>query len=178
MTKKMPSYYLEKYIGYVLGSVAAILAYRYSNPNLVLGKSEIFDKSIDVGGISFGFLLTVLTLLIQTENSVIQKLKNSNRFADLIQFNKEVVLCSVALFSYSFFLLIYSGELLKMASCEPSKISASIYFFIVVLTANKVYIFLRVFYNLTPNGLTRKIQPQNRSDPQRSDPQTPAPKQV
>jgi hypothetical protein len=147
MKCKMPSFYYEKYSGYFYSLLAGYLAFRYIKPSLILGRSEIFDKSIDVGGISFGFLLTVLTLLIQTENSVIKNLKKGNRFSELISFNKEVVICSILLFSFSLFLLIYGGEALKL-NCIFSKLCVSIYFSIVTLTANKVFIFLRVFYSI------------------------------
>jgi hypothetical protein len=148
MSRKPPTYYIERYFLYVLSILFGILLACYTDPKTVLCKSGIFDKAIDVGGILFGFLLTVLTLLIQTNSAVIKQLKNGGRFKDLISYNKEAVFCSVLLFSYSFLLLIYAEYIVVYTSFFVDKIAYGLFASIVLITVLKTYKFTKIFYKI------------------------------
>lgn len=58
---------------------------------------SFMDKSIDISSISFGFLLAVLALLLQSDTPAITRIKESGRFGELINFNKKAVIASALL---------------------------------------------------------------------------------
>src|SRR5437660_889871 len=77
MAAKFVSYYIEKFSGYIIAAGVTVLAYYFIDFDKIEINDLFFDKLVDFSGILFGFLITVLTILIQTHNTQIERLKKS-----------------------------------------------------------------------------------------------------
>lgn len=151
MKFKTGSYYLEKLGGYFFALIIFFLTFNFINPNTILCKGDLFDKTIDVGGLTFGFLLTVLTLMLQTPLKLINAAKRSDKFSELINSNKEAVLVSIVLVGFSLILISLTDFNYNLHHRYIPNLLASTYTGLVFLTANKAYNFLKIFYIIILN---------------------------
>lgn len=117
-------------------------------------KEKVFSKEIisvvvNIAGILFGFLLTVLALLLQSDSKSLKLIKVYGRFGELIKFNKSAVYSSALSLVLSLIFLI-------VIDLKP-EISFHIYlydflkwfwFFILMTTLLKTYRYVDIFYNL------------------------------
>ncbi|MFD2966289.1 hypothetical protein [Sphingobacterium bambusae] len=71
---------------------------------------KLFDKAVDYSSISFGFLLTVLAILLQTQTKAISATKGAGRFGDLILANKKGAVASIILVFISIGYLSINSE--------------------------------------------------------------------
>ena len=94
---KHVSYYVEMYAGYIYAIVATLLGYFFIDFRKFEINDLFFDKLIDFSGIFFGFLITILTILVVLKNEKTELLKKHNRFKHLIFLNKEVVIISAVI---------------------------------------------------------------------------------
>lgn len=140
----------EKYLPTLSAIIIIGLNYKFEfSEKLDMGK--FVDKAIDISSISFGFLLAVLALLVQTSNSKIERIKVAGRFSELITFNKKAVMASALLAIIS---LIYVGLNLQTNNNQgyifeslSFKLFADIVFFaIFIYQIAVVYLFLDLFY--------------------------------
>jgi len=111
---------------------------------------KFVDKTVDYSSISFGFLLTVLTILLQTQTKAIVNIKNAGRFNDLIKANKRgVALSLILVFVSILFLSLYDSDLLKLIVCKNWTIQSlinSTFLAIFVFQLIEVVLFLEIFY--------------------------------
>ncbi len=101
---KTPLFYIEKYLGLIFGIGASYNCYIHFSCWLFTVEKDFTDREITVCASLFGFLLTILTLLIQGQSETISEMKKHGSFKRLIHFNKTVILISaittlIALFS-------------------------------------------------------------------------------
>ena len=81
---------IQNYLALLFAVIALIINLKYD-----FGKSvamdKIMDKAIDISSISFGFLLTVLAILLQGNNPALIRIKGNGKFEDLVSLNKKAV---------------------------------------------------------------------------------------
>lgn len=147
---KHASYYVERYAGYIYAIVATLLGYFFIDFSKFEINDLFFDKLIDFSGIFFGFLITILTILVVLKNEKTELLKKHNRFKDLIFLNKEVVIISAAICIYTIFILAFKGNVhLSFASEDDLKRYGSLLLiFLIVLMVSKTFTFLKTFYQI------------------------------
>ena len=94
-----------RYLSSVIGVITFVSNYKYEYSKLI-DTEKLMDKSIDFSSISFGFLLAVLTLLLQNTGPAMQRIIKAGRLKDLINSNKKAVISSAIL---AFTALIFIG---------------------------------------------------------------------
>lgn len=111
---------------------------------------EIINAIITISGILFGFLLTILALLLQSDNKSLRLIKIYGRFGELVLFNKRAVYSAA-------FALIISLVLLIIIDLNDSKIYwiinfmkilKYVWFYSFIATLLKTYRYIDIFYNL------------------------------
>lgn len=145
---KTASYYIEFYGSYFLALLAGIISYKLILPDAILTKIEVFDKTIDFAGITFGFLLTVITLLIQTPLKVVQSIKVNKQFERLVNANKRAVISALFLVAFSLTILIIRKNETMFLDCSDlyKRLLNGLYIFLVILTLLQSYFFVKIFY--------------------------------
>lgn len=104
--------YLEKVYPMLFSVGICMLLYINRNNSIIKDfYAAIFDKDfltavLTVASIVFGFLLTAITIIYQSESPVIVELKRAGRFHELIDYNKTAVKCT--------FYLVLSTSILLM----------------------------------------------------------------
>ncbi len=140
----------EKYLSGLIGLLVFVLAICLEPSPLL--KMDIFvEKAIDISSISFGFLLAVLALLMQSETTGIKRIKEAGRFSELIAYNKKSVMASAVL---AVMCLIYVSldipesykQHLLFGSTTIGLIWDSIVFGFFAFQIMSVYLFLDLFY--------------------------------
>ena len=147
---KLTSYYIEKYAGYLFAVLATILGYCFIDFRKFEINDLFFDKLVDFSGIFFGFLITILTILISLKNEKTELLKQHNRFKDLIFFNKEAVIVSAVICIYAIFILAFKGNIhFSFASeYDLKKYGSLLLIFLITLMVSKTFSFLKIFYDI------------------------------
>lgn len=148
---KTVSYIWEKYSSYVIALIISILCFKFLDLSKFSKSDILFDKTVDFSGIIFGFLITVLTILIQTNNAAISLLKKTNRFKDLLGFNKRVIFISALLCFYSVLILIFKEYSFYNYNDAPQYFM-TLYIFLFVTLILSTYGFLRIFYQVIRDG--------------------------
>lgn len=138
-------YYIELLIAPSTGLGVAVLNILF--PELIrCSDAEFFiSKTIDISFIMFGFLLTALTLLLQTSPSI----KERKLFPRLIDFNKKVVLLSLVLGFYSLF---YVSLFDTIAKSSFKEFVVSLFLFFFVFLFGEMIKYIRVFYKMINEG--------------------------
>lgn len=95
------AYWFEKLIGIISGGLACYLAFKYWNDGSALNTSKYYDIIIKASSSLFGFLLTILALTINGNNSNVVKMKEKGSFLRLVRYHKVVVLLAFILVVYS-----------------------------------------------------------------------------
>lgn len=140
----------QKYLSVILSIITAIINYRYYF-SLNIDMSIFTDKAIDFSSISFGFLLAVLALLIQSDTPALNIIKINGRFNELISLNKKAVIASaflvvVALIYVSFKIDVSFKDYCLYHNFHLKKIADSLVLAIFIYQATEVYYFLDLFY--------------------------------
>jgi hypothetical protein len=106
------AYWKERYRGILLGFICSILVFLIK-PELPIWKD--FIKEIpDIGMCTFGFLLTFLGIILQGGSKTIEWMKSKEiLFKRFISFNKRIVILSVILSLYAYFLSYFNFEWLQ-----------------------------------------------------------------
>lgn len=140
----------EKYLAIVTAIITATVCFKY-NIGAFLDMEKFVDKAVDVSSISFGFLLAVLALLLQTNTDKINIIKQSGRFSELINFNKKAVIASAIT---AILALVYVGlklyENSAVINFHPNTaiktVADTIFFACFAYQIVLVYLFLDLFY--------------------------------
>ncbi|UKJ07920.1 hypothetical protein [Solitalea lacus] len=142
-SNKSDRYYLEKY-GPLLLSTVITVSTAYFQLYKKMDLEKLLDKSIDFSAICFGFLIAVLTLILQSDSSSVKKLKEFNKFNDLIKYNKIAVLLS-AIVSVAAILLLSTKGMIE-SFCLVKTILYNLLIFLLSWQVIEVFKFLRLFY--------------------------------
>jgi len=104
--------YWEKFYPYILSIILLIITYNYipSEIKTKIFSGNIFESVLTLSGISFGFLITILSLLLQMTNRSLKMLKELDKFDLLISYNKQAVYNSAITMIISLVLLIMSSN--------------------------------------------------------------------
>lgn len=144
---KTPAYYFEKFIGKIAAIAFILVVLNFWDRFSIITEKDIFDKLITVSATLFGFLLTVLTLIVQSTSESVQNMKRHGSYKRLIKLNKSIVLLfafisliSIALFIKSQALQDASHTALKY----PSVIVVSLFMRAIIET----FIFTLIFYKI------------------------------
>lgn len=99
----------EKYYPYLISILLLFIFYKYVPLDIQekIFKENIFESVLTLSGISFGFLITVLSLLLQMTNRSLKMLKELDKFDLLISYNKQAVYNSALTMIFSLILLIF-----------------------------------------------------------------------
>lgn len=110
--KKKIAYWKEKFGGIILGFILFVIVFLI-NPEL--SKWREFIKEIpNVGMCTFGFLLTFLGIILQGGSKTIEWMKSrENLFQRFIAFNRRVVVLSIILSFYAYFLAFFNFEWIR-----------------------------------------------------------------
>ena len=149
-TQKILKYW-ESYYPVILSAILTMIFFflcRIPLKEKVFSK-EIISVTINITGILFGFLLTVLALLLQSDSKSLKLIKVYGRFGELIKFNKSAVYASALSLILSLIFLIFID--LKPEKCFYIYLYESFkwfWFFILMTTILKTYRYVDIFYNL------------------------------
>ena len=113
---KTLGFWFEKLLSYGIGILTFYICLNYSHKLTFLKDDDFLDKIISITSTLFGFLLAVLTLLLQSNSPTVEKMKKHGSFLKLIYLNKTTVLVSLINCILSFFL--YFGMKLKSEKSE------------------------------------------------------------
>jgi uncharacterized membrane protein (DUF485 family) len=140
----------EKYLSVFMAVVIAFVNLKI-NFSSKIDMNSFMEKSIDISSISFGFLLAVLALLLQSDTSAITRIKANGRFGELINFNRKAVIASAILAIVG---LLYITT--KISTCYANvlifnqfklgHLSDCIVLAIFIFQLIEVYLFLDLFY--------------------------------
>lgn len=105
---------IEKIYPMFLSIIICFLLYYYRNNTIVQNiyagvfSDEFLTAILTAASIVFGFLLTAITIIYQSESPIIVELKRAGRFQELINFNKTAVKWTFYLvITTSIFLMTY-----------------------------------------------------------------------
>jgi uncharacterized membrane protein (DUF485 family) len=137
-------------LSFLLAIIVFVLNFKYDfSSNMDMDK--LMDKAIDFASISFGFLLAVLALIIQSDSPALQRIIESERFKELIGLNKRAVLSSALL---CFTALIYIGFKISETQINISgnvklhHVGDSLCLAIFIYQITEVLLFLDIFYTI------------------------------
>lgn len=141
---KTLSYYIESYTGIVVGLFVG--SYLYSQDVFFWGKDNVLiSQSIDICFILFGFLLTILALIVQGDNQTLQRLRKHSGYSRIILFNRRIVILSVILGFFSTLALAFIDT---PTFLSVNQIAFSTFIFLWIWLLWDTSIFLKVFYNI------------------------------
>jgi hypothetical protein len=96
--------YLEKYGSFTLGLIISVAFYLYVGVSY-RASVELIKQFTTIGTCTFGFLLTLFSLIIQGDNHAINKMRARHKpFLRFINMNKKIVVLSFLLTIYSYFI--------------------------------------------------------------------------
>lgn len=147
---KTVAYYLENYIGRAIGFGLGIFCIVRHKGFSVIVNSSFFDKLISLCTPMFGFLLTILTLIIQSNNKAITELREYPSYKRLILFNKRIVILSAIICVLSLLLITTKDKLYsinELLLTIPSSINLALFTWFLI----DVGIFVLIFYALIIN---------------------------
>ncbi|MDD2635943.1 MAG: hypothetical protein PHW82_10630 [Bacteroidales bacterium] len=138
---KTDKYYFEQSLAPIIALLFGVANLIWQNLFTCKDPTMIISKSIDISFIIFGFLLTVLALILQTT----KKIRNRNLYPRLIRFNKRIAYLSLTAGFYS---LIYSSVFSSISTTIYKEYFVSIYIFVFVWIIIDLILFIRIFYKL------------------------------
>lgn len=149
-TKRILNFW-ERWYPSFIAVILTFIFYFFCNDEVktAVFTKEILNTCINISGIIFGFLLTVLALLLQSESKAILLIKQYGRFGQLIQYNKIAVYSAALTLILSFLLLITFDLTITQRFWEIFvEVSKYIWVFIVFSLMTKTYRYIDIFYTL------------------------------
>lgn len=144
---KTIGYWIERLSGYI--SAVIIMYFSFDNWQKLdfMQSVDFLDKIISITTTLFGFLLAILTLIIQSNSLTITKMKNHGSFKRLILLNKLTVLTSIINCIYSL-ILAFSIKLIEIKSLTLLKIATTINIGIFSFVIVNTFLFTIIFYRI------------------------------
>lgn len=142
---KTDRYYIEllyaPFIALTLGVVNLIWpnVFKYQDPIIII------SRFIDISFIVFGFLLTVLALILQST----QEIRSRKLYPRLIRFNKRIVYLSLFSGVYS---LLYSSMFTSISKSVFKEYCVSIFIVLFIWVILDLLHFVSIFYKLAENN--------------------------
>ena len=155
-------YYIEKYIGIVLGSVIGLCLYFHWFEGSVLLKEKYYDLVIKLSVSIFGFLLTILALIVNSSSPAVTTMRESKDYPRLIEYNRAAVfLCFlIIIFSVIMYLIISpdagTNDFKGRFGSNSLKTLICIHSILCVWSAVDSAIFVRIFYIIIIFGTRKK----------------------
>lgn len=151
---KKPAYWKEQLGGIALGLIFSVLVL-LSNPELSNWK-EFIKEIPTIGMWTFGFLLTFLGIILQGRSKTIEWMKSREiLFQRFISFNKRIVILSITLSVYAYFLAFFNFEWIGVYFTNYIylyemilQILISIFVFLAVWFLYDIMYFIKIFYLL------------------------------
>ncbi len=140
----------EKYLAILVSVIVVVLNFIWQF-TVVINMEKLVDKAIDYSSISFGFLLTVLAILLQAQTGALKAIKEAGRFNDLISFNKKGVVSSLVLAIYAIVYIslgIEKSNLQLLSVISPRDFLDNIFIFILMYQLIQIILFLDLFYEI------------------------------
>lgn len=108
------SKFFESYKGYLSGTIVLVL-YLFCRESVdISGEMKMLSPFMSIGGALFGFMLTLLGIILQGQTKLINEMKkNDYLFKRMVQFNRSVVLKSIVVV----IILFYLPAILKLIEC-------------------------------------------------------------
>ena len=139
--------WIEKLLGLVAGMVSALLFFRFWQSGIFISTEPFLDKIITISTTLFGFLLTVLTLIVQSDSETVKMMKLHKSYNRLINFNKNIVILSGLVCMLSLFLSFFN-EIIKCKSELILKLVAASNLGIFIWVVIDALIFTLIFYKI------------------------------
>lgn len=135
----------------MIAFILTFVFYNYCNDKVksVVFTKEIVNTCITISGVLFGFLLTVLALLLQSESKSILLIKEYGRFGELVQYNKIAVYSAASTLMLSFILLVtFDLSFTQEVWMLLFNVLKYLWVFFVFSTMTKTYRYIDIFYTL------------------------------
>lgn len=145
---KTISYYIEKFGGIFLSAVVTFIVWKYWNFFSFITEKDFFDKVIAITTTLFGFLLAVLTLIIQSNSPTVTTMKKHGSYKRLINYNKTIVILSAIVCFISLVLLLGREKLIVEQHVEILKYSGLVNLFLFLWTCFDTFVFVLIFYKI------------------------------
>ena len=158
MTKDLP---------YIIITVLAVVAYLWCDFSGLTYNDIVFSSSVDISGILFGFLITVLVLLLQFNGEGVVKLKKYNRFYDLININKRAIIFTGIFCLYSLSVVIIKQYDFFYCNRHFSHVISVFYFAFLFLVFYTTYDFVSLFFKVLSED--EKSSKENYQEKQKSE---------
>ncbi|UZH56335.1 hypothetical protein JRG66_05580 [Salinimicrobium tongyeongense] len=144
---KTLGYWLEILATYGLGIAAFAFSILFWENLKFLDDATFLDKVISISSTLFGFLLAVLALIIQSNSSTIEGMKQHGSFVRLIRLNKMTVTLAIITSFYSLILLL-GLEIIREKSCEVLIFMTSVNLGLFTMVLANTLLFTLVFYRI------------------------------
>lgn len=144
---KTIGYWIEKLSGYISAVIIMYFSFFYWEKLEFIKNVDFLDKIISITTTLFGFLLAILTLIIQSNSSTINKMKSHGSFKRLILLNKLTVLTSIINCIYSL-ILSFTTKLIEVKSLTLLKIATTINIGIFSFVIVNTLLFTIIFYRI------------------------------
>jgi hypothetical protein len=154
MSGKTFAYWKEKIGGIILGFILSVFLFLL-NPELSEWK-EFIKEIPNIGMCTFGFLLTFLGIILQGGSDTIEWMKSREAlFQRFISFNKRIVILSIILSVYAYFVAFFNFEWIQDCLVHYVclyetilKLLISIFMLISIWFLYDVMYFIKIFYLL------------------------------
>jgi hypothetical protein len=139
--------FIEHYISYILGLTIAFVLFKFTS--ITYKESVEFIKQFTtIGTCTFGFLLTLFSLIIQGDNQAINKMRKRHKpFLRFIAINKKIVIFSFLLTVYAY-LVGYIDITTIVNNCSVIKLIICLFYGGFACFILKTIYFLAIFYLL------------------------------
>jgi hypothetical protein len=145
---KTISYYIEKFCGITLSCLIVFIAWKYWSFFSFIIDRDFFDKVITITTTLFGFLLAILTLLVQSNSATVVAMKKHGSFKRLINYNKTIVLLSAIVCFLSLILLLSRDRLIAEQHIEFLECFGLINLFFFLWACFDTLVFVLIFYKI------------------------------
>lgn len=82
---------IERYLSLAIAVAVFIISIFFKNSFQFLYKDTFLDKLITIGAALFAFLLTILTIIVQSESESVKKIKKHPGYKRFLYFNRRIV---------------------------------------------------------------------------------------
>lgn len=142
---------LEKLLPSLLGFIFAFFLWKYNIVNYK-NSEDLLKQFPIIGTCAFGFLLTMFSLVIQGNNAAIDRMrKRIKPFSRFVNFNKRVVILSLTVTLYSYFIGYFKFDV----SCNNIELFILIFYWIMIWFIIEVFYFLIIFYMLVQSEISK-----------------------
>lgn len=83
--------YLERYLTGLIAIVFFALVLKFEKSFQFILNSDFLDKIITIGAALFAFMLTILTIIVQSDSASIKKIKSHVGYPRFLRFNRRIV---------------------------------------------------------------------------------------